>query len=273
MKLLTLNTHSLAEENYKRKLSEFISAVAHELPDVIALQEVNQRQGAVPVSKKRLEGYTSCEASAVIREGNHALSVVEGLRTLGASYHWTWLPIKNGYGKFDEGVAVLTRAPIEETDVFDISETQDYNNWKTRRLLGARIGDALFYSVHFGWWDDPDEPFGAQWVRVNRHVSGRGQVFLMGDFNSPAETRGEGYDLVMSDGWMDTYTLAERKDRGITVSGRIAGWTHRDLPATGARVDHIFCHVPCRVNSSQVIFNGDNRPVVSDHFGVMVEIE
>ncbi|MBE6558132.1 MAG: exodeoxyribonuclease III [Ruminococcaceae bacterium] len=273
MKLLTLNTHSLVEENYAHKLKEFIAAVAHELPDVIALQEINQRQDGATVSPSRLNGYIPCDPSVVIREGNYAFRVIEGLRAASVRYHWTWLPIKRGYGHYDEGVAVMSRAPIAKTDIFGISQTQDYNNWKTRRILGARIGDIWFYCAHLGWWDDPDEPFKAQWARIHTHVAGHSRVFLLGDFNSPAETRGEGYDLVIHDGWRDTYAIASRKDNGITVSGRIAGWTHRELPAAGARVDHVFCNFPCKVISSRVIFNGDNRPVVSDHFGVMVEIE
>ena len=271
MKLLTLNTHSLIENNYNQKLSDFIITVARQQPDVIALQEVNQKQSAA-ARQDKLEGYIPCDPSAVIREGNHALAVAEGLRAFDLAYHWTWLPIKRGYLRYDEGVAVLSRAPIEAVDTVRISHASDYKNWKTRKLLGVCIHDTWFYSIHLGWWDDPEEPFGAQWAKVNTHMEDRGQVFLMGDFNSPAETRGEGYDLVIRDGWIDTYTQAAVKDGGITVSGRIAGWTHRDLPAAGARVDHIFCHMPCRVSSSRVIFNGENEPVVSDHFGVLVDV-
>ncbi len=273
MKLLTLNTHSLLEENYGQKLKEFITTVAREAPYIIALQEVNQKQDAAAVPQGRLDGYISCKPRAVIREGNHALAVVERLRAFDLSYHWTWLPIKRGYGQYDEGVAVMSRPPMEATDVVTVSHTEDYNDWKTRRLLGVRIGGTWFYSVHLGWWDDPEEPFAAQWVKVNTHMTDRGRVFLMGDFNSPAEKRGEGYDLVIRDGWLDTYDMASIKDDGITVSGRIAGWTHRELPAAGARVDHIFCNLPCKVSSSRVIFNGDNGSVVSDHFGVLVETE
>ena len=157
MKLLTLNTHSLIEENYKQKLSDFVLAIIRELPDVIALQEVNQRQDAPTVSQENLHGYTPCEA-AQIRHGNHVLRVVEELRLANVNYHWTWLPIKRGYAKYDEGVAIMSRTPIEATDTLKISRTDHYNNWKTRRLLGVRLGHVWFYCVHLGWWDDPDEP-------------------------------------------------------------------------------------------------------------------
>lgn len=273
MKLLTLNTHSLVEENYRRKLTDFVTVIARERPDIMALQEVSQGKDAPAVPKDQLNGYVSCGPRVIIREGNHALTVIEGLRTLGVRYHWSWLPVKRGYGIYDEGVAVMSRTPIEATDTLTVSRTDDYGHWKTRKLLGARVGNAWFYSVHFGWWDDPDEPFAEQWGRTDSHMQARGQVFLMGDFNSPAETRGEGYDLVLRSGWLDTYTLSRDRDHGITVGGRIAGWTHRELPSEGARVDHIFCNRPCKVITSQVIFNGENGPVVSDHFGVLADVE
>lgn len=42
MKLLTLNTHSLEEKDYEKKLKIFTEEILKEKPDVIALQEVNQ---------------------------------------------------------------------------------------------------------------------------------------------------------------------------------------------------------------------------------------
>ena len=47
MKLLTLNTHSLREENQEQKLEWFLEAVMAEKPDIIALQEVNQTVSAM----------------------------------------------------------------------------------------------------------------------------------------------------------------------------------------------------------------------------------
>ena len=42
MKILTLNTHSLQEENYHQKLAWFVEQILRKRPDLIALQEVNQ---------------------------------------------------------------------------------------------------------------------------------------------------------------------------------------------------------------------------------------
>ena len=46
----------------------------------------------------------------------------------------------------------------------------------------------------------------------------------MGDFNSPASVRGEGYDLVRVSGFKDTWDLAEKKDAGFTAPPKIDGW-------------------------------------------------
>ena len=50
MKLLTLNTHSLAEPGYEEKLLLFAEMIQKEQPEVFALQEVNQRISSEPSS-------------------------------------------------------------------------------------------------------------------------------------------------------------------------------------------------------------------------------
>ena len=67
MKLLTLNTHSLVEDNYVRKLRDFTEAVKKEAPEIIALQEVNQTVCGAVTSKDRLKNYVPSDKSAVIR--------------------------------------------------------------------------------------------------------------------------------------------------------------------------------------------------------------
>ncbi len=51
MKLLTLNSHSLEEEDYEHKLIEFERAILRESPHIIALQEVNQRTAKILPAK------------------------------------------------------------------------------------------------------------------------------------------------------------------------------------------------------------------------------
>lgn len=274
MKLLTLNTHSLVEENYEQKLQDFAEAVSKERPDIIALQEVNQTASEDAVPECDLNGYFPADKNTVIRRDNHVYRLVRILAEKGIYYSWTWLPLKLGYDKYDEGIAVMSMSPIADVKAPLVSGINDYYNWKTRKLLGVCTKDApdeWFYSVHFGWWNDPDEPFQNQWARTSQHMLCHSKVWLMGDFNSPAEVRDEGYDMIVRDCWHDSYMLAEHKDSGITVGHVIDGWRDKIHSGTGMRIDHIWCSEKADVKSSEVLFNRINYPVVSDHYGVMIE--
>lgn len=272
MKLLTLNTHSLIEKNYLNKTSDFTAAVSDICPDIIALQEVNQSCKAHAVQST--DGYCPCNKNVIIRDDNHVNTVVKMLKKSGLDYFWTWLPIKIGYDKYDEGIAIMSLSPITATNVMTISHTDDYYNWRTRKIVGIQTADTSddwFYSVHFSWWDDSEEPFSDEWKRVHDALSIHKNVWLMGDFNNPAEIRNEGYDTIKASRFKDSYTYAKSKDSGITVAKVIDGWHDKISDCNGMRIDQIWFSGDYDIKSSEVIFNGTNYPVVSDHFGIMIE--
>lgn len=276
MKLLTLNTHSLVEEHYPQKLHNFVEAAAWESPDIIALQEVSQTADAQELPLYLQRGYVPAVSSAVIRRDNHVYNAVRMLADRGIQYSWTWLPLKLGYGRYDEGIALMSRSPILETDVHLVSSVNDYHNWKTRKILGIRTASApqeWFCSVHFGWWNDTEEPFAAQWERTQAHLRSREMVWLMGDFNNPAEVRHEGYDLISRSGWHDSFLLSAQKSGEFTVGGVIDGWRDRLTHHRGMRIDQIWCSKKAAVRSSEVLFDGIRYPVVSDHYGIMIDYE
>lgn len=275
MKLMTLNTHSLVEGNYDEKLSVFIKAVLEEQPDIIALQEVNQSIDADAADTSVLINFTAC-GTIPVKTDNHAYNVVKRLAEKGILYHWTWLGLKKGYDRFDEGIALLSKSPVIETDVVAVSCINDYNNWKTRKILGLRNEKypySWFYSVHLGWWDDKEDPFCEQWKNLHNSLFKKENVWLMGDFNSPAGIENQGYDHILCDGWYDSYQLAEIKDSGETVTGVIDGWRKDKADIKGMRIDHIWCNSKKEILSSSVIFNGKNRPVISDHYGVIIVVK
>lgn len=279
MKILTINTHSLQEENYQQKLEWFIQGVIQERPDLIAMQEVNQSINAPEAPEAMLTGLYPMPGGIPIRVDNHAAQVASQLRKAGIPCSWVWLPLKLGYGKYDEGIALLSLGrPIRNTDAILISKCNDYYNWKTRKVLGVQLEgmEDWFYTIHMGWWQDAEEPFQRQWLFLNGSLATKRQwapIWLMGDFNAPAEVRGEGYDCVQSSGWLDTYDLAAQRDEGITVPGIIDGWRDKilDLDAPGMRIDQIWCSQSRNIARSAVVFNGKNHPAVSDHFGVLIE--
>ena len=274
MKILTLNTHSIIEKNYEEKLVKFVEMIKEELPDVFALQEVNQSMAMPEIGDASAVGYIICkECEVTIRTDNHAYRVAEMLHASGMKYQWTWVPAKVGYGIYDEGIAIFSKTTIEETQQFYISQSEDYNNWKTRKVLGICTNDVWFYSVHMGWGNDEEEPLAKQWDIVVEQLKERTQTcFVMGDFNSPADKKQEGYEYVGRSGWNDTWQMAKLKDDGITVGGNIDGWTDK-MDQKEMRIDYIFCNKEISVESSNVVFNGKNYPVVSDHYGVLVETD
>ena len=170
MKIMTLNTHSLVEKNYEEKLQQFVRGVLAEMPDVIALQEVNQTIAAPLADEALLTGYVPAQTAVPVRADNHVANVAKLLREAGVPCSWTYLPIKVGYGKYDEGLAMLVlERKISHVESFLISRADDYANWKTRKVLGMQVEGLTdwFYTVHMGWWDDAEEPFLDQWKTLN----------------------------------------------------------------------------------------------------------
>ena len=281
MKILTLNTHSLQEENYTQKLDWFVETILKEQPDIIAMQEVNQTADAELMPEEMLAGQYPVPGAVAVRQDNHAANVAYRLRQAGLDCYWAWLPIKLGYGKYDEGVAILSIGrKIRCVDKFPISKVVDYHNWRTRAVLGVQVEGHpdWFYTVHMGWWDDAEEPFLDQWKTLNACLTTRSlysAVWLMGDFNAPALVRDQSYDTIAASGWYDTYHTARIKGIGFTVPGVIDGWRERlgTVDAKGMRLDHIWCSKDLKILSSEVVFNGIKYPVVSDHFGVMITVK
>ena len=271
-----MNTHSLVEKNYNQKKADFEEAVLKELPQIIALQEVNQTCGAEVISKDELNDYVPCDSETIIREDNHIYNIAKALKEKGVRYYWTWLPIKKGYDKYDEGIGIMSRSPIKDTKIITVSSMDDYSNWKTRKIIGICTEEApeeWFYSVHFGWWEDEDDTFEAQWNKAQAQWTEENRVWIMGDFNNPAEILGEGYDLVKKSDWADGYVCAEEKDNGFTVEEVIDGWKDKIKDTNGMRLDQIWCNKEIKVKSSKVVFNGKDYPVVSDHYGVLIDYE
>lgn len=274
MKLLTLNVHSHAEPDYSAKLLLFLEAAAALSPDVIAFQESSQTLAGEPIPFP--PHFVLPEDGKIpFTADNHALVVAEGLEKRGLTYCGCWLPVKTGYGKYREGLAILSRRPIRTARSLLLSREDNPADWRTRKALAVTLegSDTVFCSVHLGRWDDPIEPFADQWKRLHDALSpSPGQVFLMGDFNAPANRSHEGYDRVRADGWHDTYTLSRQKNDGNTVLHSIDGWRDGD-PSGAMRIDYIFSRREASVISSYTVFDGKSSPAVSDHCGILIEIQ
>jgi len=139
--------------------------------------------------------------------------------------------------------------------------------------LCVKSDGETFYNVHMGRFDDKEEPFLNQWHKLNEEIKGKSPVWLMGDFNSPSDVKGEGYDSIISSNFYDTFLLSEKRDAGYTVSGAIAGWEDKKSGFENKRIDYIFTDKKRNIKSSYTIFNGENEPVISDHYGILLDYE
>lgn len=272
MKLLTLNTHSLIEPYAENQVEPLTSWILEQGINIACFQEVNQKQSDSLVDQSSLiaSGYVPPEAGSTIpiKQSNFVLAVARALRNKGRSYYWTWLPVHVGYNTYDEGLAVLSSSPISDVHSIHLSKSQDYSDYRTRKALGIQTEGQWFYSVHFNWWKDG---FAAEWYQLERQLSQiKLPIYLLGDFNNPDNVEHEGYSLMIQSGWYDSYVLAEQKDDGYTIGGMIDGW--RDKLASSMRIDYILLNSPIAVKSAKVVFKGKSEPILSDHFGIYVEL-
>ena len=263
MKLLTLNTHSLMEKDYERKLDAFVDAIVKNKPEIIALQEVMQPKNANE-AHFRGEMYTIGKIPA--KEGNHAVNDLNKLKEKGLDYKLVWHGFKEAYNDYDEGLCILTNQEILGVKELMLTKFEDYNSFKTRKAIAIKINDEWFYCVHFGWWDDEKSPFSDEWKSLLIKTKRNEKTWLLGDFNIDAKEQNEAYNLIKND-FYDTYLLAKDKDDGISVKGKIDGW---EKNSKDKRIDYIFTNRNVPIISSKIIFNGENGEIISDHYGVMV---
>ena len=250
------------EADYEEKLDCFVNAVLKHRVDVIALQEIMQPIDGKPSNFPCLNsGYIP------LKQGNHAVNIAKALYDKGEKYSLAWLGFKKSYDKFDEGIAILTKHSIEKAKSINLTALDDYESWRTRKALGVQVNNEWFFSVHMGWWDS----FEYEFEQLKKNLPQNKRYWLMGDFNSPASEREKGYDLIISSGLYDTYTLAKNKDEGYTANTKIDGWKKESDKKI--RIDYIFTNKMSEIESSFVIFNGSNENVVSDHFGIIVNVE
>ncbi|MFC0523064.1 endonuclease/exonuclease/phosphatase family protein [Pontibacillus salicampi] len=261
MKLLTLNVHAWQEENQLDKIYTLAKAINEKEYDVIALQEVSQHRES-PIHQ------------GSVRSDNYALLLQQALASLGNNnYELEWVMSHYGYEVYEEGLALLTKLPVDEYHQFYITSSTSIDFWKSRNIVGATMHiedkDIAVYSCHLGWWDDLDESYEKQVDTLLQHVSPATYTFLMGDFNAASSTNYQGYDYILSKGVKDTHSIAATQTGQSTVEGKIAGW---DSNQGGVKIDYIFSLTNVNVTSSSIIFNGTHYPILSDHYGVEVEV-
>ena len=268
-KVLTLNTHSWLEENQLEKLEILAQRIADQAYDLVCLQEVNQL--AQSAQAWQFTTYQSVADQPDLHADHFVGLLVERLADLGLTYYWSWVYNHIGFDRYHEGVAILSRNPLapRELRVSDAADPLDYH---TRKVLLAETQVAgrtvTVASVHLSWWN---KGFQEEWARLEKELLPQvNSLLLMGDFNNPVGQ--EGYKTILASplDLQDCHQVARERSGNHTVAGEIAGWqgNQEDL-----KIDYVFSRKGLSVRSSKVVFDGQNAPVISDHYGLEVELD
>jgi maltose 6'-phosphate phosphatase len=252
------------EENAQEKFEILKEQILKAEYDVICFQEVNQEMASEEVET---DGYYQALPSAVAIHKDHFVRVlVEELAAQGLHYYWTWAYNHIGYDHLNEGVAVLSRQPLTASEIL-VSDVDDPTDYHTRRVAVAETTvdgrEVAVASVHLSWWD---KGFQFEWPRIENYFSQVGKPFILaGDFNNPAGQ--EGYETILSSPFVlqDSFIEAKETRGTYTVGPGIDGWTDNQVPL---RIDYVFASQEWDIQNLHVIFDGQNLPLVSDHYGL-----
>ena len=268
MKFLTLNSHSWMEENAQQKFETLKEQILEAQYDVICFQEVNQEMASETVETD--EYYQALPSSVAIHKDHFVRVLVEELAAHGLHYYWTWAYNHIGYDHLNEGVAVLSRQPLKADEIL-VSNMDDPTDYHTRRVAVAHTSvdgkEIAVASVHLSWWD---KGFQFEWPRIENYFSQVGKPFILaGDFNNPAGQ--EGYETILSSSLklQDSFIEAKETKGTYTVGPGIDGWTDNQVPL---RIDYVFASPEWDIQRLHVIFDGQNKPHVSDHYGLEAEL-
>ncbi|SNU08399.1 maltose 6'-phosphate phosphatase [Streptococcus equinus] len=267
-KFLTLNTHSWLEANALKKLFDLAETIYSEDYDVICLQEINQDIRGLET--KEVEGYEKLPGSPALHRDNYALQLVNYLKSQGRYYYWSWAYNHIGYDKYNEGVVILSKKPIKVQDIL-VSEVDDEHDFHTRRVLAAETevdGKPItVVSLHMSWYG---KGFESEWAKLEKALSDYPKpLVLMGDFNNPTDT--VGYEMILKSplDLQDSHKVAKVIKGDHTIIEDIDGWEGNKQ---SLKVDHVFTSKDIDIQSSKVVFDGGESPIVSDHFGLAVEL-
>lgn len=237
-------------------------------PDIICLQEVGEWAGDTRNNGRFGDSHSNMVHQVLARLPGHGYEV---------TMDWSHV----GFGAWREGAAILSRHPLLSAESRFVSRPENSRRdfWKSRNIPRARIGvqgigAVDVYSVHLGWWDDPEEPFAEQYRRLLAWISEDPAdiIVLCGDFNAPAG--GPGYAMMTSDsGFADLYVLANPGGMfDATITGETTGW--EDIEQT-PRIDYVLVNEDSglQVIAARRVFTASDFGQVSDHLGVYVTLK
>ena len=259
--VMVLNLHCRQEDDQDFKLSQIARAIDDLHVDLVCLQEVAELWNDG-------KGDWQTNTARIINEH------------LESPYHlvtdWSHL----GFERYREGVAVLSRYPIEKQQARYVSASEDPYSIHSRKVVMAQVKVPYFgrinvFSSHLSWWEDG---FAEQFDNLRRWAADehRDEVvasLLGGDFNIKAGAKG--YQRVVdSNEYEDQYLAATSPQifRRIFAARELRWKRYLD---EDQRIDYVFLRKgsALRVTSGRVVFTEEDYGSVSDHVGYVMTFE
>lgn len=255
-------------EPLARRLDAAAAQLRVEAPDVLLLQEVrvDARVGSTAESlAERLGGYhvTYACATAAKEAGVFGEGSIPG----------------------EEGLAILSRKPPDETRVRELPEARPNDR---RILLSARVGGVFFHTTHLHWRLTDGVARERQVADLDeaiRSIEGDVVHVLGGDFNAAPDCdeirflTGRHTLFGRRTYWQDAFARANPGDAGWTWASRNPNTEWLRWLELDRRIDYIFVSMEKRdgrgrVLGARVILDapGEGGVYPSDHFAVMARI-
>ena len=277
--LLTLNLRARPEPDRIDKLYRIARYIVEENISCVCLQECRQAPDAELVD------------DGPLRADNTGYLMRQRLVAYGLKYEIVWAFSHRDSEGHEEGSAILTQLPILGSCSRYVSSSEDADDDQSRNVIMARLAAAPnaaidVYSVHLS---PPEHGLAQQIESLVNFVQGTPEVLeqmkppppkrrgpprrrvpgdeapittrlicVAGDFNEGPE--GEIRSLPQK-GYLEASSIARQARPGTG--------TFRD----GRWIDYVFIKPALRPQSARIVFNGDDRNAVSDHHGIVVELE
>lgn len=261
LRVMILNLHCYQEQRQDAKLSLIAKAIEEQAVDVVCFQEVaehwNDGHGDWPSNAANI-------INQRLKQSMHLYS------------DWSHL----GFDKYREGVAILSRFPLHNSQSRYVSDSQDAYSIHSRKVVMAQIqvpfmGAINVFSAHLSWWEDG---FRLQFQRLcewaNEQLSESVKTNLLcGDFNIAAGSLGY-QQVVNSQQYEDQYLAANQQGLFEQIF-RVNDAHWGQLLSDDYRIDYIFMNndSDLRVTSARVIFTDWDYGRVSDHCGYLMVFE
>jgi maltose 6'-phosphate phosphatase len=271
--ILTINLHTYQEARQNEKLNMIADVIGKMNVDFICFQECAQNK-------------YSAITGGIIREDNMALVISQRIREkYQVTYDFAWNWSHYGWEVWEEGVAVLSRHPVIQSEDRYVSTNTGTGSITSRKVIYAscQAPGGLFniFSAHTHWRTSlTDEEQNRQVENIKLMVSEKETItpdafsIVCGDFNGNPTSDypwSEGYNTMMRpSGYSDSF-LEVHPDANQTPAQSIYNTVGGSLPG---RIDYIFVkkNPRIRVADSQIIFTNEVVGTVSDHFGVLTKI-